>query len=119
MYSTQQPRSAAHLKGWLIVNPIPVVWKLLAREQHRCVFTDKVHLRSIARGDVGLGAPGRSRWQGGHLEAAHIVSQLLPDYTGMEAIGGMTQAAQDKVSSFLRLGARTISMGPEWEGISI
>ncbi|KAM5541892.1 hypothetical protein V8D89_004621 [Ganoderma adspersum] len=72
--------------------------QLLAREQHRCVFTDRAHFRSIARGDVDLAATGRSR-QGGHLEAAHIVSQLLPEYAGLEGIGigGMTQAAQDKL----------------------
>ena len=49
------------------------------------------------------------------MEAAHVVSQLLPDYAGLEAIGGMTQAVQDKVSFSPQLGARTISMGPEWE----
>ena len=67
----------------------------MARDDYRCVFTTKVDIASLRLGLVNLSSQALQESGGGAtLQVAHIISQSLT--TG---VGGMTQAAYDKVCS--------------------
>ena len=67
----------------------------MARDDHRCVFTTKVDFASLRLGLVDLSSRALRESGGGDiLQVAHIISQPLT-----AGVGGMTQAAHDKVCS--------------------
>ena len=67
----------------------------MARDDYRCVFATKVDIVTLRLGLVNLSSQALQESGGGAtLQVAHIISQSLT--TG---VGGMTQAAHDKVCS--------------------